>query len=127
MKFIKTLKNLKNKITTAFLMLVITSQNVLANSDAEGRLKKLIDAPSKGNGSGFMETFKNYAYDAITLIGLGVSAIAVYKVAEAGLTTYSDIQAGKKSWSDLAIVVVVGIILIVLVAYLATKSMEILG
>ncbi|HDW5472192.1 TPA: TIGR03745 family integrating conjugative element membrane protein, partial [Salmonella enterica subsp. enterica serovar Typhi] len=47
-------------------------------------------------------------------------------VANAAISTFSEIQDGKKSWTQFGAIVVVGVILLVAVIWLLTKSASII-
>lgn len=85
-----------------------------------------MQAPSRGNGGGLLDTIKNYAYDGFVLVGLLVSAIAFYKVAGALLEGFSEVSAGRKKWGDLGAIGLVGVVLIVVIIWLVTQAKDIL-
>jgi len=81
-----------------------------------------IQAPSRGEGSSWLEMFKNYFYDFILLAGMGLCAYGLLLVARHGMTVYHEIHIGKKTWPDLFATGAVGIVLICLTIFLVTKA-----
>lgn len=88
-------------------------------------LPKMED-PSRGKGSGIMQTLKNYGYDIVILLSLGVCAVGFLVVANSCISTYSEIQAGKKQWKDLGAMAGVGAILLVVIIWLLTQAGDVL-
>ncbi|MCX8967300.1 TIGR03745 family integrating conjugative element membrane protein [Erwinia psidii] len=109
-------KQLLNSLTTFFLMF---SASVYAD------LPKMED-PSRGQGSGIMQTLKNYGYDIVILMSLAVCAVGFLVVANSCISTYSEIQNGKKQWKDLGAMAGVGAILLVIIIWLLTQASEVL-
>ncbi|UMT25374.1 TIGR03745 family integrating conjugative element membrane protein [Escherichia coli] len=85
-----------------------------------------MEAPSSGGGSGLFGQIKGYSQDGVVLGGLIISAIAFIVVANAAISTFSEIQDGKKTWTQFGAIVVVGVILLVAVIWLLTKSASII-
>lgn len=85
-----------------------------------------MEAPSRGNGGGLVETIQNYAYDGGILIGLLIALLAFLGVAWHSLTVYADVQNQRRTWKDLGAVVSVGALLVVLIIWFLTKAAEIL-
>ena len=85
-----------------------------------------MEPPSSGGGSGPFGQIKGYSQDGVVLGGLIISAIAFIVVANAAISTFSEIQDGKKSWTQFGAIVVVGVILLVAVIWLLTKSASII-
>jgi len=79
-------------------------------------------APSRGEGSNWLETLKNYGYDGFMLIALVLCAYCLIVVASHGIGVYHEIHTGKKTWKDLGATVVVGVVLIGLVIFIVTKA-----
>ncbi|WP_288357100.1 TIGR03745 family integrating conjugative element membrane protein [uncultured Pseudomonas sp.] len=78
--------------------------------------------PSRGQGSTWLELFKNYFFDFIMLAGLGLCALGLLLVARHGMTVYHEIHIGKKTWPDLFATGAVGIVLVCLTIFLVTKA-----
>ena len=85
-----------------------------------------MEPPSSGGGGGLFGQIKGYSQDGVVLGGLIISAIAFIVVANAAISTFSEIQDGKKSWTQFGAIVVVGVILLVAVIWLLTKSASII-
>lgn len=85
-----------------------------------------VEAPtSGGGGGGLMTTIKGYFQDGIILIGLIIAAVCFLKVAEAGITTFSEVRDGRATWGKFGGIMIVGVVLLVLVIWLLGKSAEI--
>ena len=85
-----------------------------------------VQAPSRGAGNGIIDTIKNHAYDGIVLVGLVVCAIAFMIVFKNCLATYSQIQDGKKTWTDLILMASVGVVVLVIGIWLVSEASDIL-
>ncbi|HAW0919563.1 TPA: TIGR03745 family integrating conjugative element membrane protein [Escherichia coli] len=85
-----------------------------------------MEPPSSGGGSGLFGQIKGYSQDGVVLGGLIISAIAFIVVANAAISTFSEIQDGKKTWTQFGAIVVVGVLLLVAVIWLLTKSASII-
>ncbi|MBI6855540.1 TIGR03745 family integrating conjugative element membrane protein [Pseudomonas cichorii] len=83
-------------------------------------------APTRGAGNSYMQTFQNYAFDGFTLLGLVLSAYALILVGRHALGIYHEIHVGKAKWADLGATAVVGVSLIGVTIYLVTQSVAIL-
>jgi integrating conjugative element membrane protein (TIGR03745 family) len=92
---------------------------------AHADLPKMED-PTRGKGSGIIDTLKNYGYDMVILMSLAVCAVGFLVVANSCISTYSEIQNGKKQWKDLGAMAGVGAILLVIVIWLLTQAAEVL-
>ena len=85
-----------------------------------------MEAPSRGEGGGLIETIKNYAYDGGIMIGLLIAVLAFLGVAWHSLTVYADVQNQRKTWKDLGAVVGIGALLVVIIIWFLTKAAAIL-
>lgn len=85
-----------------------------------------MEPPSSGGGSGLFGQIKGYSQDGVVLGGLIISAIGFIVVANAAISTFAEIQDGKKTWTQFGAIVVVGVILLVAVIWLLTKSASII-
>lgn len=103
---------------------VVTLGGITFNANAAG-LPQVQD-PTRGSGSGIMDTIKNHAYDGIVFIGLFVCAIAFLIVFKNCLSTYSQIQEGKKTWTDLILMAGVGVIVLIIGIWLISEASDIL-
>jgi len=117
-KFIQAVKSVKT--TSTLLLFSLLCSPVLAAG-----LPK-VDDPSRGQGKGIFETLKNYLYDFVILTGLVISVAALCAVAWNIVAVFIEVQKQKKSYADLGMVVIVGVLLIVACIWLLTKAAEIL-
>lgn len=84
-----------------------------------------MEAPSRGEGSGLIQTLQNYLFDFGALGGLILATVAFLIVAIASIATFNEARV-RGEWSKFGVVVVVGVVLIVAIIWLATKAAEIL-
>ncbi|MDP8189072.1 TIGR03745 family integrating conjugative element membrane protein [Pasteurella skyensis] len=85
-----------------------------------------MQAATRGNGSGIMDTIKNYAYDGVVLGGLLIAAFGFTKVAGALIEGYGEVAAGKKKWGDLGALALVGAVMLVVIIWLLVEAAKIL-
>jgi integrating conjugative element membrane protein (TIGR03745 family) len=85
-----------------------------------------MEDPSRGQGDGIMETLQNYGYDIVILMSLAICAVGFLVVANSCISTYSEIQTGKKQWKDLGAMAGVGAVLLVICIWLLTEAGDIL-
>ena len=104
---------------------LITTLFVFASLSAHADLPTMED-PSRGKGNGIMDTLKNYGYDIVILMSLAICAVGFLVVANSCISTYSEIQNGKKQWKDLGAMAGVGAILLVIIIWLLTQASEVL-
>ncbi|MCO2075334.1 TIGR03745 family integrating conjugative element membrane protein [Pseudomonas aeruginosa] len=84
------------------------------------------EAPTRGVGTGIMQTIQNFGYDGAMLLALLICAVVFLGVGWHTYGTYHAIHDGKKKWSDLGSGVTVGVGLLILIIYLANKAITIL-
>lgn len=85
-----------------------------------------MEDPSRGKGAGIIDTLKNYGYDMVILMSLAICAVGFLVVANSCISTYSEIQNGKKQWKDLGAMAGVGAVLLVITIWLLTQAGEVL-
>lgn len=84
-------------------------------------------APTRGDGgTNFITTLQNYSFDIITLIALIVGAVMFVLVVKNALTVYHQIGEGKASYTQLAGVSTVGVLLLVFSVYMLTQAIGVL-
>lgn len=118
-KFISLFSKKLNTVISTGLFFILSTSNALAD------LPKM-QAPSRGEGGGIMDTIKNHGYDAIILGGLLLGAFAFMKVAGALISEFGEVQSGRKRWGDLGMLALVGAILLVIIIWLLTEAAKIL-
>lgn len=85
-----------------------------------------MEDPSRGAGSGIMETLQNYGYDIVMLIALLVVASMFVGVCYHAYTRYAEIHTGRATWGQFGLTVAVGAILLVVGIWLLTEATGIL-
>lgn len=85
-----------------------------------------LEDPSRGTGSGIIETLRNYGYDIVMLIALLVVASMFVGVCYHAYSTYSEIHTGRKTWGQFGLTVAVGAVLLVVGIWLLTTATGIL-
>lgn len=83
-------------------------------------------APTRGEGSSWLQTIQNYGYDGFMLLGLFLLGAMMVGVASHAYGVYHDIHEGKKKWRDLGLTAVVGICLIGVGIFMVTKATGVL-
>jgi len=85
-----------------------------------------LEDPSRGTGSGIIQTLQNYGFDIVTLIALLVIASMFIGVCYHAYTRYSEIHTGRATWGQFGLTVAVGAILLVVGIWLLTRATGIL-
>ncbi|ATE58735.1 TIGR03745 family integrating conjugative element membrane protein [Thauera sinica] len=85
-----------------------------------------LENPSRGTGSGIMETLRNYGYDIVLLIALLVVASMFVGVCYHAYTRYAEIHTGRATWGQFGLTVAVGAVLLVVGIWLLTEATGIL-
>lgn len=85
-----------------------------------------MEDPSRGTGSGIMQTLQNYGYDIVMLVALLVVASMFIGVCYHAYTRYSEIHTGRATWGQFGLTVAVGAILLVVGIWLLTKATGVL-
>jgi integrating conjugative element membrane protein (TIGR03745 family) len=85
-----------------------------------------MEDPSRGQGSGILQTLQNYGYDIVMLIALLVVASMFIGVCYHAYTRYSEIHTGRATWGQFGLTVAVGAILLVVGIWLLTKATGVL-
>ncbi len=66
-----------------------------------------MEDPSRGQGSGILQTLQNYGYDIVLLIALLVVASMFVGVCYHAYTRYSEIHTGRATWGQFGLTVAV--------------------
>ena len=85
-----------------------------------------LEDPSRGTGSGIMQTIRNYGYDIVLLVALLVVASMFIGVCYHAYGTYAEIHTGKKTWGQFGLTVAIGAVLLVIGIWLLTEATGIL-
>lgn len=85
-----------------------------------------IEAPQSSGGSGIMGQMKGYLQDGLILGGLILAAVMFLMVGSAAGKTFSEVRDGRAGWDKFVAIVVVGVVLLVVIIWLAGKSANIL-
>ncbi|WP_438299572.1 TIGR03745 family integrating conjugative element membrane protein [Pseudomonas sp. NMS19W] len=83
-------------------------------------------APTRGEGTSWLQTIQNYGYDGFMLLGLILLGAMMVGVASHAYGVYHEIHEGKKKWRDLGLTAVVGICLIGVGIFMVTKATSVL-
>ena len=74
----------------------------------------------------FIGMLQAYGLDIVVLGGLGLSAIALLVVTKNVIAKYSMVADGRATWGEVAMHGAVGVVLLVIVIFLATQSATVL-
>ena len=74
----------------------------------------------------FIGMLQAYGLDIVVLGGLGLSAIALLVVAKNVITKYSNVADGRATWGEVGMHGAVGVVLLVIVIFLATQAATVL-
>ncbi len=85
-----------------------------------------LEDPSRGTGSGIMDTLRNYSYDMVMLIALLVVASMFIGVSYHAYSRYAEIHTGRATWGQFGLSIAVGAILLVVGIWLLTRATGIL-
>lgn len=85
-----------------------------------------LENPSRGKGSGIMQTIRNYGYDIVLLVALLVVASMFVGVCYHAYGTYAEIHTGKKTWGQFGLTVAIGAVLLVIGIWLLTEATTVL-
>ena len=85
-----------------------------------------MEDPSRGQGSGILQTLQNYGYDIVLLVALLVISVMFVGVCYHAYSVYSEIHTNRKTWGDFGVTVSVGAVLLVLGIWLLTNATGVL-
>lgn len=124
-KFLNQLKQSGKQAVAGASLFALQTGTALATGGGGKGIPKM-DAPSRGEGSGIMETIKNYGFDIATLFGLLVCCWAFFVVAGSAIETFREVRAGKKTWGEFGMICGVGVGLLIVIIWLITKAIDML-
>lgn len=84
-----------------------------------------MDAPTRGEGSGIMETMKNYLYDGGIIAGLVICTVVFLVVAQQLIAGFKEARE-KEQWGKFGVTVIVAVVLLVAVIWFATEAADVL-
>ncbi|KMQ77195.1 membrane protein [Edwardsiella ictaluri] len=85
-----------------------------------------VEGPKSSTDSSFYGQISGYLNDGIVLGGLILAAVAMLAVGSAIIATFSEVRDGKASWAKFGMLCVVGVILVVVVIWLASEAATVL-
>jgi integrating conjugative element membrane protein (TIGR03745 family) len=85
-----------------------------------------MEDPSRGQGSGILQTLQNYGYDIVMLDALLVVSSMFVGVCYHAYTRYSEIHTGRATWGQFGLSVAVGAMLLVIGIWLLTQATGVL-
>jgi len=86
----------------------------------------VLQEPSRGAGTGILQTLQNYGFDIVLLVALLVIASIFIGVSYHAYNQYSEIHTGRKTWGEFGLTVSVGALLLVIAIWLLTNATNIL-
>ena len=100
---------------------------LLGAASARAGLPDVAD-PSTGavDDGDFIGMLQAYGLDIVVLGGLGLSAIALLVVAKNVISKYSMVADGRATWGEVGMHGAVGVVLLVIVIFLATQAATVL-
>ncbi|HHA1945027.1 TIGR03745 family integrating conjugative element membrane protein [Enterobacter hormaechei] len=81
-----------------------------------------VEGPKSSTDSSFYGQISGYVNDGIVLGGLILAAVAMLAVGNAIIATFSEVRDNKATWAKFGMLCVVGVILVVVVIWLASKA-----
>jgi integrating conjugative element membrane protein (TIGR03745 family) len=122
----ETKSKVKNKVARASMAMSAALISSALFSPLAFAVLPTTEAPSGGTATGgLMANLQLYLKEYGALIGLVVCVVAFLLVSVAGIASFNEARK-KGEWSTFGVVVTVGIILIVLIIWLANKASTIL-
>lgn len=85
-----------------------------------------VEGPKSSTDTSFYGQISGYINDGIVLGGLVLASVAMLAVGNAIIATFSEVRDGKATWAKFGMLCVVGVILIVVVIWLASKAATIM-
>ncbi|HDS8535058.1 integrating conjugative element membrane protein, PFL_4702 family [Klebsiella variicola] len=85
-----------------------------------------VEGPKSSTDSSFYGQISGYLNDGIVLGGLILAAVAMLAVGNAIIATFAEVRDNKATWAKFGMLCVVGVILVVVVIWLASKAATVL-
>ncbi|PJR59640.1 TIGR03745 family integrating conjugative element membrane protein [Raoultella sp. T31] len=85
-----------------------------------------VEGPKSSTDGSFYGQIAGYLNDGIVLGGLILAAVAMLSVGNAIIATFAEVRDAKSTWAKFGMLCVVGIILVVVVIWLAAKAATVL-
>ena len=101
---------------------VVTSLLLLTAANVHAALPDTADPSNAAADGDYIGLMKGYAYDILIVAGLVIGTLCFIAVARNSLSVYSEISTGKKTWSDMGMHGLMGVLLLVFVIYLLTEA-----
>lgn len=111
---------------TRIATLVSLPALAMLSSFAHAQGLPTLEDPSRGTGSGIMDTLRNYGYDIVMLVALLVVASMFVGACYHAYGTYAEIHTGRKTWGQFGLTVAVGAVLLVVGIWLLTEATGVL-
>ncbi|MCU6226225.1 TIGR03745 family integrating conjugative element membrane protein [Morganella morganii] len=86
----------------------------------------VVEGPKSSADKSFYGQISGYANDGIVLGGLILAAVSMLVVGNAIITTFAEVRDNRATWAKFGMLCVVGVILIVVVVWLASKAATVL-
>jgi len=110
-----------NQVSRWLVLGGIVTGSSLAHADLP-----TLENPTRGAGSGILETLRNYGYDIVMLIALLVVASMFVGVCYHAYARYAEIHTGRATWGQFGLTVAVGAMLLVVGIWLLTEATGVL-
>lgn len=122
MPTLPSLRRIATRVIAPFVPLTIAAAPLAAFPAGLPTLEN----PTRGQGSGILQTLQNYGYDIVMLVALLVVASMFIGVCYHAYTRYSEIHTGRATWGQFGLTVAVGAMLLVVGIWLLTKATGVL-
>ena len=122
---VSSVSSVSRRVVSRLLAPFVLSALVATPFSALAALPTMED-PTRGAGSGILQTLQNYSYDIVMLVALLVVASMFVGVCYHAYTRYSEIHTGRATWGQFGLTVAVGAILLVVGIWLLTKATGVL-
>lgn len=108
------------------ILCACVSLSALISTQISAALPEMTD-PSQGKGGGWFDTIRGYIYDGAVVLSVLVVGATLFIVGRNVVSTYSEIQEKKSTWTQLAIQVTVGAVIIAVEIWLAYAAVDTLS